>query len=48
MEVNNYKIKPANVNLYIHPPIDVSTLTKEEIAELPEKVKSIITSKLPN
>ncbi len=48
MEANNYKIKPANVNLYIHPPIDVSTLTKEEIAELPEKVKSIITSKLPN
>lgn len=48
MEQNNNKIKAASVNLYIHPPIDTTKLTKEEITSLPETVKSIIQSKLPN
>lgn len=48
MEANNYFIKKQNINLYIHPPIDVTTLTKEETAELPDKVKEIIESDLKN
>lgn len=47
MEANNYKIKPAQINLYIHPPIDSSTLTKEELAQLPDRVKATIEAKLP-
>ena len=46
MEANNYKIKAETVNLYIHKPIDTTTLTKEEMAELPEKVKAIIEADL--
>lgn len=46
MEANNYRIKAANVDLYIHPPMDIPSLTKEEVAELPEKVKKIIESRL--
>lgn len=48
MEANNYFIKKQNINLYIHPPIDVTALTKEETAELPDKVKEIIESDLKN
>lgn len=46
MEANNYKIKAETVNLYIHKPIDTTQLSKEEIAELPEKVKAIIEADL--
>ncbi len=42
MEANNYRIKPVTVNLYIHPPIDVTSLSKEEIAQLPETVRKTI------
>lgn len=41
-------IKPAEVQLYIHPAIDTSNLSKEEQDNLPKLVKSIIESKLPN
>ena len=47
MEANNNKIKPAEINLTIHEPIYTDKLTKEEIAELPEKVRNIIVSALP-
>lgn len=40
-------IRPANVQFFIHPAIDVSTLSKEELDELPNKVVEIIASKLP-
>ncbi|WBW95165.1 lysophospholipid acyltransferase family protein [Oceanirhabdus sp. W0125-5] len=46
MEQNKNKIKPAEVNLYIHPMIETKDLSKEEQNELPEKVKQIICSKL--
>lgn len=46
MEANNYRIKNETVNLYIHKPIDTTSLSKEELAELPENVKATINSKL--
>ena len=46
MEANNNKIKPAEVELFIHPMIETKNLTKEEADTLPEKVKNIIQSKL--
>lgn len=42
MEGNNYIIKPADVNVYIHDPIFTSDLSKDELSKLPEKVRSII------
>ena len=46
MEANGNKIKPADVEIHIHPAIETKNLTKEEMEALPEKVKSIIGSKL--
>ncbi len=46
MEANHYFIKGRTINLHIHPAIDTTTLTKEEIAQLPEKVKAIINNDL--
>lgn len=46
MEANNYRIKAGTINLYIHKPIDTTLLSKEEIAELPEMVKTIIDKDL--
>ena len=40
-------IRPANVELTIHAPIDTSSLTKDEIDTLPSKIEKIICSKLP-
>lgn len=48
MEQNGNKIKPADVELYVHPMIETKDLSKEELDELPKKVKNIIESKLPN
>lgn len=39
---------PAEVNLYIHPIVEVKDLSPEEIEELPNKIVSIIESKLPH
>jgi 1-acyl-sn-glycerol-3-phosphate acyltransferase len=47
MEQNNSKIKPAEVEIYIHPIVLTENLTREEEGELSEKVKAIIQSKLP-
>lgn len=48
MEANSNKhLTTATVDIYIHPMIETSTLTKEEQDHLPERVKSIIGSKLP-
>lgn len=49
-EANEKKrIKGASVDLIIHKPINVTTLSKEEIAELPKKVEKIITGSInPN
>lgn len=46
MEINNNKIKPAEVEMYIHPMIETINLTREEETELPERVKAVIESKL--
>lgn len=46
MEANNNKIRPAEVDLYIHPMIETSTLTKEEEKQLHTTVENIIKSKL--
>lgn len=48
MEQNGNKIKPADVKIFIHPMVETSLLSKEELDNLPEKVKSIIGSRLPN
>ncbi|MBU3089605.1 lysophospholipid acyltransferase family protein [Clostridium gasigenes] len=48
MEGNSNKhLTSATVDIYIHPMIETANLSKEEQAQLPEKVKSIIGSKLP-
>lgn len=48
METNKRKwmLKPSTVNLYIHPAIETSNLSKEEQDELPKRVYEIIKSKL--
>lgn len=46
MEQNNNMIKPAEVQMYIHPMIETSNLTKEEEDNLSTRVKKIIESKL--
>ncbi len=40
------KITPSKISLTIHPPIDVSALTKEEKAKLSEQVEAIVKSAL--
>lgn len=47
MESQGGKVKPATVKMYIHPPISTAQLSKEELTNLPERVKTIIASKLP-
>ena len=46
MEANNNMIKPAEVDLYIHPMIETYNLTKEEEKQLHTVVENIIKSKL--
>lgn len=47
MEANPHKmIKPAEVNIVIHPPIETADLTKDEIKALPAKVQKIITDSM--
>ncbi|MDF2878177.1 MAG: 1-acyl-sn-glycerol-3-phosphate acyltransferase [Clostridia bacterium] len=46
MEQNNNKIKPAKVDLYVHPAIETKDLSKEELEQLPEKIYKLIASKL--
>lgn len=46
MEANGNKIVPADVEVYIHPPVETENLTKEELDLLPDRVKSIIESRL--
>lgn len=36
-------VRPADVNITVHPLIETKDLTKEEIKELPQKVQKIIT-----
>ncbi|MDA8220929.1 lysophospholipid acyltransferase family protein [Desulfosporosinus sp.] len=42
MEQNGFKIKPAHVEITIFDPIPTAKLTKEQAAELPERVRKII------
>ncbi len=46
MEQNGNKLKAADVEIYIHPMIETEYLTKEEADALPERVKTMIKSKL--
>lgn len=48
MESNKNMIKGADIELVIHPQIDTSKLSKEELESLPETVHSIISSKYKN
>ncbi|MGG7144229.1 lysophospholipid acyltransferase family protein [Clostridium nigeriense] len=50
MESNKKKwiVKPAQVDLYIHPAVETSNLSKEDQDVLPKKVYEIIQGKLPN
>lgn len=48
LEQNNNKIKAADIELIIHPIIDVTTLNKDELDKLPETVYSIISSRYNN
>jgi 1-acyl-sn-glycerol-3-phosphate acyltransferase len=48
LEENNNRIKGANIELVIHPPIDVVNLSKDDLEKLPETVHSIIISKYKN
>lgn len=47
MEANNNMIKPAEVEMYIHPMIETINLSKEDEKDLHNKVQTIIESKLP-
>lgn len=47
MELNQNKIKPAHVNLTIHPAIPTKGLDKEALELLPEQVYQIIEASLP-
>lgn len=44
LEANNNMIKGADIELIVHPPIDITALSKEELEALPETVHSIINS----
>lgn len=46
MEANNNKIKPAEVEMYIHEPIETEGLSNIHINELASRVREIIESKL--
>ena len=46
MEANGNMIKPAEVELYIHPMVVTAELTREDEAELPQHIREIIQSKL--
>lgn len=46
MEANKFKIKPAEVELFIHKPIETTGISKEDVTQLQERVKGIIASKL--
>lgn len=48
MEANGNKIKPATVEVYIHPLIETANLSKEEQDTLPDVIKGIIAAKLSN
>ena len=48
IEGNNYKIKPADIYVTVHPPVYTDSLTAEDASALPEKVKSIIAESLQN
>ena len=47
LEANGGKIRPADVEVYFHKPIDVTNLSKEEISELHNDVRNVIISDLP-
>ncbi|WP_297635297.1 lysophospholipid acyltransferase family protein [uncultured Clostridium sp.] len=47
LDANGGKIVPSDVEVYLHDPIDVTLLSKEEIADLHNTVRNIVTSKLP-
>ena len=46
MEENRNRIKPADVEIYIHPIIETDNLTLEEAEAIPDRVASIIASRL--
>ncbi|MEA5085529.1 MAG: lysophospholipid acyltransferase family protein [Lachnospiraceae bacterium] len=43
---SHYRIAPAEVHLYIHKPIDVATMDKEDLAKIHEKVQAIVEEPL--
>lgn len=47
LDANGGKIKSANVDVFLHEPIDVTNLTKEEITDLHTTVRNVVVSDLP-
>lgn len=43
---SHYRIAPAEVHLYIHKPIDVATMDKEDLVKIHEKVQAIVEEPL--
>jgi len=43
---SHHRVAPADVHLYIHKPIDVASIDKEELAKLHEKVQTIVEEPL--
>jgi 1-acyl-sn-glycerol-3-phosphate acyltransferase len=46
-EGNNYKIKPADIYVTVHPAIETKDLTPPEASKIPEMVSTMILSPLP-
>ena len=46
MEANHNKIKPADVLVKIHPPVETKNLSREEALKLPDKIRDIIAGGL--
>ena len=46
LEKNNYKIKAAEIEVIIHPIVDVKNLSKEELTALPQTIENTILSDL--
>lgn len=48
MEENNYKITPAEVDIYVHEPVYIENMSKEEINNISETIKEIIKKPILN
>ncbi|MDR3239873.1 MAG: 1-acyl-sn-glycerol-3-phosphate acyltransferase [Clostridiales bacterium] len=47
LEANHFLVKPADITVTVHPPVETADLTREEALQIPEKIKNMILSALP-